>query len=376
MTIRNIYREGYEWARAIKNVHRELEKSKNPRFKQVANSYLLSKDEKEAIDEFYIKNYGKKIPYIYHQYFSAHSGVFDVRYFPNHLLRSYFEHYINMNRHYAFVFEDKNVLPFIAKCADVKMPMTILSKTCGILRDGENKVIDEKRAIEILISSGEVFCKSSTGSYGGRGCFVNDFNNTKESTIEILNGLGTDFVIQERIKCHGSIACIYPNAVNTFRIITYRWKDKFYQMPVFMRVGQGGAVVDNGAAGGMFLGVYTDGTVTDKAVTPYNTCILQHPDTNYVFKNHKIIGFSSICKAAIKMHQMIPQIGMVYWDFTIDSEGYPILIECNIFNGTIYAVQMTLGVPAFGERTAEVLQWIQKMKHTSYDKRGVYAFGY
>lgn len=62
--------------------------------------------------------------------------------------------------------------------------------------------------------------------------------------------------------------------------------------------------------------------------------------------------------------------------FLVDKDGIPALMECNIFNGTIYAIQVTRGVPAFGDHTAEVLQWIRKMKHTSYSKRGDYAFGY
>lgn len=375
MDIRKIIGSGYEWLRAKKNVRYEFDHIKDPRFRKIAESYHLSNENKKAIDEFYLSNYGEKIPYIWHQYFSAHSGTFDHRYFPDLLLHPYFEHYINLNRHYAFVFEDKNVLPYVAASAGVKMPKTILSKTCGILRDGDSRIVSGKQAQDILTSKGEVFCKSSTGSYGGRGCFVADFSVLKEPIKDVLDDLGSDFVIQEKIICHNSISSIYPKSVNTFRVITYRWREDFIQLPVFMRVGQGGAVVDNGAAGGMFLGVHDDGSLTDKAVMPYNTCILSHPDTGLVFKGHIIEHFNKVCDAAKRMHGMMPMVGMVYWDFTIDTEGEPVLIECNIFNGTIYAIQMTHGLPAFGDRTAEVLQWIRKMKHAPYNKRVDYAFG-
>ena len=72
-------------------------------------------------------------------------------------------------------------------------------------------------------------------------------------------------------------------------------------------------MVDNGVAGGMFLGVHVDGSLTDKAVMPYNTCILSHPDTGFVFKGHVIDHFSEVCDAAMRMHQMIPQLGLIYW---------------------------------------------------------------
>lgn len=375
MIIRDLTQSGYEWLWTRKKVRIELGHLNDQKFLQVAKSYTLTKEDKKSIDDFFSANLGEKIPYEWHQYFSAHSGVFDPQYFPNLLLRPYFEHYMNYNRHYGFVFEDKNVIPYIASCAGVKMPRTVLSKTCGVMRDGDGRVVNEEQAKEILFSSGNVFCKSSTESCGGRGCFVKDFQTSKESIDTDLRSLGSEFVIQEVVKCHDGIARIYPKAVNTFRVITYRWKDEFRQLPVFMRVGQGGAVVDNGAAGGMFLGVHADGSLTDKAVMPYNTCILSHPDTGFVFKGHKIDGFASVCESAKRMHQMIPQLGLIYWDFTINTEGIPVLIECNVFFGTIYAIQMTHGVSAFGEHTAEILQWIRKMKDTPVAKRKDYAFG-
>lgn len=375
MNISNLTNFGYDYLWTQKKVNKELKHLKESQFLKVAQSYMLTKENKEAIDDFYQLNLGEKIPYLWHQFFSAHSGIFDPRYFPNVLLGPYFEHYMNYKRHYGFVFEDKNVIPYIASCAGVKMPRTVLSKTCGVMRDGDGKVVNDEQAYKKLFSEGKVFCKSSTGACGGRGCFVTDFQTSKESIELVLKNLGPEFVIQEVVKCHESIARIYPKAVNTFRVITYRWKDAFCQMPVFMRVGQGGAVVDNGAAGGMFLGVHADGSLTDKAVMPYNTCILSHPDTGFVFKGHVIKGFSAVCDAAIRMHKMIPQLGLIYWDFTINTEGDPVLIECNVFNGTIYAIQMTLGVPAFGDQSAEVLQWIKKLKHTPLSKRADYAFG-
>lgn len=278
------------------------------------------------------------------------------------------------------MFEDKNVIPYIAKVAKIKMPRTVISKTWGIIRNSYDEVISIADAEKYLENAGELFCKPAVVACGGKGCFAVNFQGgqdlkTRRTVKDVLSELGKEFVIQELIKCHPSISDIYSKSVNTFRVITYRWKDSFWHMPVFMRIGQGGAVVDNGAAGGMFIGVKNDGTFTDKACMPYFTNIESHPDTGFVFKGHKIMHFSKVLASAIKMHQMIPEVGMVYWDFTINEKGEPILIECNIRNGTVYAIQMTHGVSPFLERTPEVLQWIRKMKNTPYEKRINYAFG-
>ena len=53
---------------------------------------------------------------------------------------------------------------------------------------------------------------------------------------EFILSLGEDAVIQERLVCHKSITDIYPGSVNTFRVITYRWKDDVLHMPVIMRI--------------------------------------------------------------------------------------------------------------------------------------------
>ena len=298
------------------------------------------------------------------------------QYFPDFMLYTYFERFMNLNVRYNWALEDKNLFPYVAEAAGVKIPETLAKKVYGVMFDGDNNVITEKELIQMLRDKGKLFCKPSTGSCGGSGCFALDFGAENEASChKKLLSLGENFIIQKKVIPHQSISELYSLAVNTFRVITYRWKGEFVSMPVFMRVGQGGAVVDNGAAGGMFVGVKPDGSLTDKAVMPYNTNIPVHPDTGVAFKGHVIEHFPKVVDAAIHLHQYIPQIGLVYWDFTIDSDGDPVLIECNTWKGTIYAVQMTHGVPAFGERTAEILQWIKKMKKTPYSQLKNHEFG-
>lgn len=357
------------WRNSLRNI-------KSEKYQEVANQYQISEEQKKEIDRFYLSTYGEKIPYDCHKYYAAHSGIMNPQYFPDFMLYAYFERYMNLYTSYNHVYGNKNVFPYMAQSAGVKIPVTLAKKVCGVLLDGDNNIITENELMELMKDKGTAFCKPSIGSSGGSGCFAMDFGTENyQSCHQKLLSLGKDFIIQQKVISHSSISELYPLAVNTFRVITYRWKDDFVSMPVFMRVGQGGAVVDNGAAGGMFVGVKPDGSLTDKAVMSYNTNIPNHPDTGVPFKGHVIKHFPKVVDAAIRLHQFIPQAGIVYWDFTIDSEGDPVLIECNISNGTIYAVQMTHGVPAFGDRTAEILRWIKKMKKTPYPQLKDHAFG-
>lgn len=343
---------------------------------QIVNQYPLTHEQKQEIDNFFLSNYGQKIPYDWHQYYAAHSGVFNAQYFPDILFYTYFERFMNPNLAYNKVLQDKNILPYVAKSAGVSMPRTIVSFSQGIYRDGDGNVLNYQNVVDVLHDGGKLFCKPSKGSCGGHGCFCMDFGKEGANVKASLNNLGREFVIQETVSCDSSIKAIYPNAVNTFRVTTYRWKDGFYLIPAVMRIGHGGAVVDNASSGGMFISISNDGYLQGKAVTKDNKKYSEHPDTHTIFDGHKINNFEKVIKAAMRMHAMIPQIGVVGWDFTIDENGQPLLIEANIGTVMFYFCQMSLGIPAFGDRTAEVLQWIKKMKHLPYNKRGDYAFGY
>ena len=348
----------------------------NRRRRAVVKGFELTREQKREIDAFYRENYGRRIPYDWHRYYSAHSGVFCAQYIPEFIYNTYFERYMNPEDSYNEVLADKNFLPYVAQAAGVAMPKTVLSCSKGLYRDGDGKSMDRDDALALLRRSGKLFCKPSRGSSGGKRCFCMDFADAETDTDAALEGLGREFVIQEPVRCAPSIQAVYPDAVNTFRVTTYRWKEDYYTIPAVMRIAHGGAVVDNASSGGMFVAISDDGVLQGEATTIDNQKFAAHPDTHLVFDGHRIDGFSLVKEAAVRMHTMLPPMGVIGWDFTLDQTGRPVLIEANIMRNMFYFCQMSPGIPAFGERTAEVLQWIRKMKKLPYHKRMEHAFGY
>jgi hypothetical protein len=359
----------------------EKKKYKDKRRVDIYSKIKLAENQKQQIDALYVNNYGKKIPYVWHQNFMAHSGKFDAAYFPESLYTSEFERYMNLWPEYANVFSDKNVTSILASGAGVKMPKEILSAVKGLNRDSKYSLISRNRAIDLLGNAGRVFIKPTVNSCSGEGCFIADFKDgidqiSQKTADSIYSSLGEDFVIQNVIKCHSSISCIYEDSVNTFRVITYRWKDEILHMPVTMRIGQGGSYLDNAHAGGMFVALDDDGIMHKNAMTEFNIQYAKHPDSNFVFENYKIELLPKVIEAAKKIHVAMPQIGVVNWDFTIDEFGDPLLIEANSSGGGgIWLPQMAHGCGVFGEKNEEILQWMRKMKLTPRTKRYKYAFG-
>lgn len=349
---------------------------------QTVGDFDLTDEQKKDIDAFFWANYGKKIDYTCHRTYTKFSGgKFDVAYIPEELYIPEIERYMNLFTDYVRVLEDKNVTHFLASSVGIRTPKALFSCSKGLLCDSNYNITNLDNVVSEISQMKEVFCKPTVDSCGGVGCMLLRPNGeidliSGKKISDIISGLGNDFVVQECIHCHKSIANIYDKSVNTFRVMTYRWKSEIRLAAVIMRVGVGGMLVDNASSGGIFIGIHNDGTLFPFAVNEYGERFNEHPDTKIIFDGYQIDGFDKVLDAAIKAHCAIPQIGIVNWDFTIDEEGNVVLIEANLDFGSPWLFQMVNGCSIFGENTAEILRWVQKMRQTPVSERKNYAFGY
>lgn len=353
----------------------------NTKFKDVYRATRLTSVQKRKIDKLYRENFGRKISHIWHRYFTTFTGNFDEKYFPEFKYMPEYEWYMTPHKEYRYVFADKNVIPIIAGKVGIRTPKALVSRTAGIYRDNNLAPIPESQAVENIINGGIMFAKPSVDSSSGRGCrliHIVDGTDveTGDSIKQIFLSLGENFVIQEVVKCHESVSRLHPESVNTFRIMTYRWKNKIVCSPITMRIGVGKSHVDNAHAGGIFIAVENDGTLHKTAFTEYNQQYTEHPDTHVRFEGYRIENMDKILKAAEKMHYAIPQVGAVNWDFTLDEEGEPLLIEANMrATGSVWLFEIAHGKGVFGENTPEMLQWLRRMRKTPYHKREKINYG-
>ncbi|MBR2723896.1 MAG: hypothetical protein IKB72_00445 [Ruminococcus sp.] len=347
---------------------------------KIVNSVELSNEQKKEIDDFYLAHYGKKIPYYWHKINLAYTGKFDVRYFPDSIFNPEFERYMDdLWPSYRKVISDKNFLPLITSSAGIRMPQIIISRTKGIWRDCNHRFVTEEYALESLKNLGKAFLKSVYSS-GGYGCQVVDFHNgvdllSGKTIRELVDICGNNFSVQELIKSHSSIRSLYDGSVNTFRVMTYNWRGKIELIPLAVRIGRGKMGVDNISSGGLVVAVDNDGTFHKTAVSRKNEKFDVHPDSGLVFNGYKIDKTPQIIDNCIRLHEMMPQLGIVSWDMTIEENGDPILIEANCRCESIWVPQMVHGVGAFGKNTEDILGWIRQMRKIKPSKRIFYAYG-
>ncbi len=327
---------------------------------------VLTDEEKKEIDEFFMANLGQKVDYRFHNTYKYYSGKFDVRFMPPAIAMPNLVHYAN-DMSYINTVNDKNFLPLIAKAAGIKMPTTILSCTHGVFKDGNNKVLTKDEAVEHLLAQDSYIMKPSVDSCGGRGIVIVDKNsdtkiNNAQDVLDLFEQMGEHFVCQKLMKNHKSISDIYPHSVNTIRIITYVHKGEVKATKGVLRLGAGGSRVDNVSAGGMYVAVKDNGELYDYASS--DECIRnikEHPDTHVKFEGHVLENYPKVVESAKRMHEMIPQLAWIDWDFALDEDGEPILIEANCVNGGgLEMIQCSTGEGAFGDDTADILQWIRE----------------
>lgn len=369
--------------RKFRSFHKRIQKRVifDPKRLQSIKDFHLTKEQEQAIDAFYISNYGKKVDHTCHRTYAAYSGKFSPAFITEDIYIPELDHFLNIFDTYNSVFEDKNVMPHLAKSVGVKTPNVLFSRVKGFYLDAENQPTTLDKVLKTLYDFERLFIKPSVDSMGGRCCVLAEVKGgvdikSQLQLAKILQLMGEDFVIQECLVCHESLRKIYPNSVNTFRVFTYRWKNKIYIAPSVLRLGKGGMDVDNATQGGIFIGIDNDGQLYDYAITKYGQRFHEHPDTSLRFGEYKISLFPKVIETALKLHHSLPQVGVSNWDLTINEAGEVVLIEGNLRCGSPWLSQMSTGKPFFGEHTAEMLQWLNKIKKMSPSERKNHAFGY
>ena len=369
--------------RKFRSFHKRIQKRVifDPKRLESIKDFHLTAEQEQAIDAFYFSHYGQKVDHTCHRTYAAYSGNFSPAFITEDIYIPELDHFLNIFNTYNSVFEDKNVMPHLAKSVGVKTPKVLFSRVKGFYLDVENQPTTCEKVLEALHNHGRLFIKPSVDSMGGRSCVLAEIKEgidvkSQQPLVEILQQMGDDFVVQECLVCHESLREIYPKSVNTFRVFTYRWKDQIYMAPSVIRMGKGGMDVDNATQGGIFAGIKEDGQLYDYAITKYGQRYYEHPDTALRFEDCKLFLFPKVIDAAMKLHHALPQVGVSNWDLTLDADGDVVLIEGNLRCGSPWLSQMSTGLPFFGEHTAEMLKWLQKMKKMSPSERLNHAFGF
>ncbi len=242
---------------------------------------------------------------------------------------------------YSILLGDKNIAELLFKSVSIKQPYTICKLINGKIYTSD---LEEKKFYEINLELKEklykkIFIKPVDGE-GGYGIMIfhlsadNKYlnnNNVELSETYLLDiGKQNNYIIQKGVIQDECITKIYPSSVNTFRIATENIKGKVRVICGALRIGREGNEVDNASQDGIVLGIDCNtGKCSDYASTEEGEIFYKHPDSNFVFKNHKIDKWNIIKDFTIECASKLPQFTYLGWDIALTEEG-PIAIETNL----------------------------------------------
>ena len=345
--------------------------------------YLKSRKTNIEIREFYKKNKNGENKFLKNIWSRNYYWDYYYQRRPNSKRSKYYLPYnyfiykiqpkLNSDKYALFV-EDKNMYDRVFGNMGVRLPKTVFRCSNYIYMDENYNTIED---IDSFIGNIQqnIIVKKAIDSYGGadvekyiykEGKLVNAKNNNGLKIKELFDKYEGNFIAQEEIIQHKALGKFHPYSLNSLRIESYRSvkTNKVHVLMGALRMGNNKSFVDNIYSGGFGVGLKIDENHEAKlrkfSFKPFsNEQISHHPFTNIEFENYKIPNFPLIVESIIKLSNVIAYQRIISWDFSIDENGKPVLIELNKIGG-IWASQEANEAPFFGAFSSEVKEFINK----------------
>ncbi len=157
-----------------------------------------------------------------------------------------------------------------------------------------------------------------------------------DSCVTLYNTLKTNgqTLIEEVLVQNDRVNQLYEHAINTVRMVTMLDDEGApHLLYAAMRLGSGGAVVDNFNSGGMVIPIDPkNGTLVGVAVNKKGETFEQHPDSGVVFDGYKLPDWNGCLTLANRAAVKVPGVRLVGWDLALTPKG-PVLVEGNHYPG-------------------------------------------
>jgi hypothetical protein len=182
-----------------------------------------------------------------------------------------------------------------------------------------------------------VIAKPAAGE-GGAGIAIFDTAGIDDVAAWRAERIERDQTLLEQVLTqHDDLNAVYPDSVNTVRMITYR--DRHGELHVIasvLRIGNG-AVIDNFASGGMFTMLDDDGVALYPGVDKQSNIYHEHPISGTAIKGVRVPFYPEVVSMIAEAATRLPTVPYVGWDIAITPDG-PALIEAN-HNSSVFQMK-------------------------------------
>jgi len=228
------------------------------------------------------------------------------------------------NREFGFTEDQASLRSFEDLCAllcSVGKPI-VVKPLAGNRGDGVRVFKEIDRGQQILVGA-------------------NRSKTTFRQLHEALAGKGDAWLVQEKVEQHPVLSELHASSVNTARIITLRGESgDIVILTAALRIGVGGAEVDNTTGGGIAAEIDLASGICRAAKSRSSIRpIVTHPDTGHQIEGLALPCWAGVKETTLKAHQFLPFARSLGWDVAFGPSG-PVILEVN---GSWYynRVQMT-----------------------------------
>lgn len=337
----------YEW---VEKTYRGYEYRKKARIrsKRMNGGYNCTKEYKEKVIPYW-KRYGIKPDILWYKLYSAESKQVDPRYIPDDMWFEKILPYYS-NTQFRRAGEDKCMHGIWFP--DVNRPHTVVCNIAGIFYDDNYKIITRYEAAKRCVNYKRFLIKPSIDS--GEARLIKFFDHEElsiEKMYQAFDEFGANFLAQEAMEQHPVLSTLNSSSLNTIRIVSFLFEGEVHILSSILRIGGGGARVDNIGAGGFSCAIAPDGKLSKMAVNRKSEWV-DCNQNGLRFEEITVPCFAEAIALVKKMHTRLPHFKIIGWDIAISKEGEPTLIE---FNSNPGQNQYSCG-PTFGNLTDRVLE--------------------
>ena len=155
-----------------------------------------------------------------------------------------------------------------------------------------------------------------------------DFSDP-DALYQQLTSCGSTLV-EEYLVQHEDMSRLYPHSVKTLRIVSLIDREgEPHIVYAFVRIGQGGRVVDNLNNGGMAAPIDLEtGKISHVAFDKDYHYFDTHPDTGTYLIGYPIPYWDKAVELVLASAKRIPQLRYVGWDVAVTEKGV-VFVEAN-----------------------------------------------
>lgn len=176
-----------------------------------------------------------------------------------------------------------------------------------------------------------VFVKKNVFEAMGRSVELIDIKTcgvSEKEYFESLLQIGPH-LLEERVIQSEVMARLHPASVNTVRCITFNTKHGIIDPYYFMKIGQAGAFVDNGGAGGILVGIDNEtGCLNTDGYDEFDRKYTVHPDSRIPFIGYQLPDWEQMKAICKELSAQLPRVKYIGWDMAHTDAGW-VIIEGN-----------------------------------------------